>query len=105
MNVLNEIQAIHSIHHAAVALIAPGTGARDFSLRTATGLNRTILQGMKEEVRATGHTIVTMIYGSLQNVPRRYARIGVGISVVPVGMAGRTALGYKRGHLSIDRPR
>ncbi len=44
-------------------------------------------------------------YRSLRKVPRRYARIGVSISVVLVGLAGRTALGHKRGHLSIDRPR
>ncbi len=69
MHELNEIQALHSIHHAAVALIAPGTGAREFSLRTATGVNRTILQGMKEEVRATGHTIVTLIYDATLPAP------------------------------------
>ncbi|MEG3159385.1 hypothetical protein U1763_02610 [Sphingomonas sp. LB2R24] len=65
----DEIQALHSIHHAAVALIAPGNGTRGFSLRTMSGVNRTIFLAMKDEVRSTRQTILTLIYDTIQPAP------------------------------------
>ncbi len=59
---VNEIEALRAHHDAAVALIAPGSGTRAFALRTASGMTRSLLVAMKNEVRSTGQTILTLIY-------------------------------------------